>query len=229
MNDADKAFFEQLAKEAEKNPFIRIEAAANEVAEMIKRSCTDSANMVKGDLWLYLLSVLAGASCARAGASNDKRLLVENMDNPQYMQITKLGTDAGNFYIGDAINEYLFYNRYSVWNVISSIYGDMHKDAVLPDVKETVNRSIANIGKKDYRIWDNLHNPYEERPDAASTYNNIEKHLEPFGVKSDEMPAVYGIAIAQVIKKVEGIFPKTLNCLEMVLETVVYNAHMEYL
>ena len=43
------------------------------------------------------------------------------------------------------------------------------------------------------------------------------------------MPAVYGIAVAQVIKKVEGIFPKTLNCLEMVLETIVFNAHMDYL
>ena len=85
------------------------------------------------------------------------------------------------------------------------------------------------MGNKDYRVWDNIHNPYEEREDAKSTYENIEKHLEPFGVKNDEMPAVYGIAVAQVIKKVEGIFPKTLNCLEMVLETIVFNAHMDYL
>lgn len=228
MNDADKAFFEKLAKEAEKNTFIKVEAAANEVAEIMKRSCIDNKNMVKGDLWLYLLSVLAGAACARAGAANDKRLLAENMNNPQYMPITKLESDAGIFYIGDAINEYLFNNRYSVWNIISSVYCDMHKDAVLPDVKSIVSRNSANMGKKDYRLWDNLHNPYEEREGAKSTYENIENHLEPFGVRNDEMPAVYAIAAAQVIKKVEGIFPKTLNCLEMVLETVVFNAHMDY-
>ena len=206
MNDADKAFFEQLEKESQKNPFIRVEAAANEVAEMLKRSCVDKGNMVKGDLWLYLLSVLAGVSCAKTGAANDKRLLAENINN-----------------------QYLFNTPYSVWNIISSIYRDMHKDAVLPDIKSVITANSANMGNKDYRVWDNIHNPYEEREDAKSTYENIEKHLEPFGVKNDEMPAVYGIAVAQVIKKVEGIFPKTLNCLEMVLETIVFNAHMDYL
>lgn len=229
MNDADKAFFEQLEKESQKNPFIRVEAAANEVAEMLKRSCVDKGNMVKGDLWLYLLSVLAGVSCAKTGAANDKRLLAENINNPQYMAMVKLETDAGNFYIGDAINQYLFNTPYSVWNIISSIYRDMHKDAVLPDIKSVITANSANMGNKDYKVWDNIHNPYEEREDAKSTYENIEKHLEPFGVKNDEMPAVYGIAVAQVIKKVEGIFPQTLNCLEMVLETIVFNAHMDYL
>lgn len=228
MNNLEKAFFASLEKEAERNPLIKVRAAAEEVTEILKESCMKGENMIKGDLWLYYLSVLTGISCIKTAMMNVSRLTKENIDNPEYVPIIKLETDMGVFYMGDAINDYIFYNRDSVWNTLFNIYLSTHKESSVPEIKNIIYRNSANLGRKGYKVWNSLHNPYDERLEAKKIYENIEKHLEPFKLKQEQIPMVYGTALALVLNKVEGIFPKELDCLDMVLETVVFNAHMDY-
>ena len=46
-------------------------------------------------------------------------------------------------------------------------------------------------------------------------------------MKKDEYPSVFAMALGIVILKVEDIFPKNLNCLEISMQTMMFFAHMD--
>lgn len=43
-----------------------------------------------------------------------------------------------------------------------------------------------------------------------------------FNMEEKYLPAMYGVALANVMEKVSGIFLKELNCYEIMVETIVY-------
>lgn len=186
-----------------------------------------------GDVWAYTLAVLSGISCIKTGVANIGKLTKENEGNPRFIPIMKLEKEIGEdaYYVGDVINEYLFNSKYSVWNTFCNIFVNVNKHNIkdLPDVNIIVAKNSENMGKSGYKIWDNRHNPCDERLIAKETYETIKKHLEPFKVEDEYIPMMYGIALAQVVEMVAVSFPKHLNCYEMILEAMVCNAHMDYL
>lgn len=228
MNESDKVYFEKIKKEAENNPFIKVEAASKQIAEILRKSSVSKDGVIQGDLWAYMEAALTGICCGKVAALNAERLMVENASVPNYIGLMKLESETGDFYVGDAINEYLFNSNFSVCNTVAMAYSDFYKCGQMPDVRKLEKSCISNLGKKDYRLWDNLHNPYEEKIQASETYDSINNYLKPFELNDSEKVMAYGMALATVVSKVEDVFPKELNCMEMCIETVICYAHMDY-
>lgn len=54
------------------------------------------------------------------------------------------------------------------------------------------------------------------------------EHLEPFKLERIQIPTMFGLVLAEASAKAANVFPKELNCFEMMIETIVFNAHMDY-
>ena len=187
--------------------------------------CTDSQKRVNADSLLYITSVLAGISCVKASMSDIRYSdAMERFEMP----LLPVETEMGTFLVGDVINEYLANGKLSILNIFYSLYKNKQKDVVLPDIQKVVEKNSANMGKAKYRLWNDKHNPYAEKEKFSIIYDGVIKHIEPFNVDAKMMPAVFGFVLNEITGKVAGVFPENINCYEMVLETVIFNAHMAY-
>jgi hypothetical protein len=228
MTEQVKVFFEQLEEKSKDNPMLKVEFAAKEISAQIQQACLDDKKVIMGDWCLYMASVLAGISCIKSSKADIIKMRAKIDLNSNSIPLVDVDTVAGKFYVGDLINKYLVNDRFSVINVYYSLYKNRHKDIVMPDIKEVNKKNTSNMGSKEYRLWDNLHNPYEEKDKYSKIYNDLEKHIEPYKIEDNYMPTVYGFVLDEITEKVAGVFPKHLNCYEMAVETVVWNAHMDY-
>lgn len=228
MNEMEKMYFENLKKESQQKPFLKVEEASKAIAEMLRKSCLSKDGIVQVDLWVYFAASLTGICCAKMAALNANRLIVENASVSNYVAMMKLDTEIGSFYVGDAIDEYLFHGDFSACRMVGVLYSEFYKHGNMPDVNALEKKCISNLGKKEYRLWDNLHNAYEEKISAAQVYESIDTYLKPFELSDHEKVMSYAMALASVIVKAEGVFPARLNCMEMSMETVIFYAHMDY-
>lgn len=118
MTEKEKMIFKQIEEQSKDNPMIKVELAARETSIYTMGFCKDDKGRVGGDVWLYLLSTMAGISCAKISRDVAAEILLEN-NNEDKMQVplVPVETAAGKFYFGDAVNKYLFVDRFSVLNV----------------------------------------------------------------------------------------------------------------
>lgn len=226
MTEQEEKFFKQLEESARENPVVRIQAAAEYMAGFLKRAYT-SEKGTSGDMWCFMVATMAGISVAEAAKETDKEQMVINLGNPLYMPLTKVDTKMGVFWIGDSLNKYIFNSPLSVWNIVMTLYSQKHKNAKLPDLKNFIDANTKLMGDPKARVWDGKHNPYNEIKDANNTYEKLRRRLEPYKLKKDEYPSVFAMALGMVILKVEDIFPKNLNCLEISMQTMMFFAHMD--
>lgn len=225
MTREEKMFFDEIEKKSKNNPIIKIEITAEEISDYLINKCTDSQKRVNADSLLYITSVLAGISCVKASMSDIRYSdAMERFEMP----LLPVETEMGTFLVGDVINEYLANGKLSILNIFYSLYKNKQKDVVLPDIQKVVEKNSANMGKAKYRLWNDKHNPYAEKEKFSIIYDGVIKHIEPFNVDDKMMPAVFGFVLNEITGKVAGVFPENINCYEMVLETVVFNAHMAY-
>ena len=225
MTREEKMFFDEIEKKSKNNPIIKVEITAEEISDYLINKCTDSQKRVNADSLLYITSVLAGISCVKASMSDIRYSdAMERFEMP----LLPVETEMGTFLVGDVINEYLANGKLSILNIFYSLYKNKQKDVVLPDIQKVVEKNSANMGKAKYRLWNDKHNPYAEKEKFSIIYDGVIKHIEPFNVDAKMMPAVFGFVLNEITGKVAGVFPENINCYEMVLETVIFNAHMAY-
>ncbi|MBR1693195.1 MAG: hypothetical protein IJ711_10560 [Lachnospiraceae bacterium] len=226
-NDLKEGFFRFLQGKSKEDPSILTKAAAGECFQLLKKACTNEKNQIYGDMMLYYASGFAGIACLKAALDNAPKLMLSSENASEYMGLYKIETDTGIFYIGEAINEYLISRDNSVWNLAQEGFLKNHKKDTIPDIEQILSKNAKNFGNKEYRIWNNMHDPYTENKMAQTAYESYLKHLAPYKIGAERMPEVFGIVISEIISQSANIFPKELNCLEMVMETVSFYAHMD--
>ena len=160
MTKQEEIFFRQIEEKSKEEPMIKVEYAAKEIAMYIQEYCMDEERRVKGDLWLYLASVLGGISCIKASKASFINIPEKRLDDEDFMPLVEIDTKMGKFYIGDLINEYLINGQFSLINVYCVLCTNTHKDFVMPDIKAAVEKNSSNMGKEYFRIWNNFHNQY---------------------------------------------------------------------
>ena len=225
-NRIQEKFLEMLKSKSKDNPDLIIRAAMAECLPIFKKMCSNEQGQVGGDMLLYQVSRFAGIACLRAGTESAYKHMLEG--NGTMMPISKLDTEAGIFYIGDSINKYLFMDKNSIWNYIIDGMGGKIKnsDEIL---KSIIEKCAKNYGNKDFRIWNNQSNPYNNLDDLKKGYNSLLGLIKKYELKSEQIVIMYGMMLSEVIKAVKGVFPKNLNVEEMCMETVLFNAHMDLL
>lgn len=228
MTEKEKIIFKQIEEKSKSNPMVKIELAAKETAIYTMGFCKDDKGRVGGDSWLYLLSTMAGVSCAKISRDVAAEMLLESNEDKIRMPFVPIETPIGKFYFGDAVNKYLFADKFSVINVFYNVFSKKNSDVKLPDVASIVNNNAKVVGDENYRVWNNLHNPYAEKNVNNKAYEKIIEHLEPFKLERKQIPAMFGLVLAEASAKAANVFPKELNCFEMMVETIVFNAHMDY-
>lgn len=228
MTEKEKMIFKQIEERSKANPMIKVELAAKETSIYTMEFCKDDKGRVGGDAWLYLLSTLAGAACAKISRDIAVEMLLNNSEDKMQMALLPVETEMGKFYFGDAVNKYLCEDRYSVLNVFYNVYSSKHPGTKLPDIINMVKNNASVAGNKDYRVWNNMHNPYQEKDGIDKAYQKIIEHLEPLKLDKKQIPAMFGLVLAEASAKAANVFPKELNCFEMMVETIIFNAHMDY-
>ena len=226
MTEQVKMYFNQLEEKSKDNPLLRIYEASGFITRFLE-PIFKTPNGIKGDAFCYMLTTMAGISVAVTAKENSGKNMLENMGDSQYISRTKLETKSGTFWMGDSINKYLYDSPLSVWNMVISLYRKEKGKYNVPDLQLTISENAKKIGNPDVRIWDGTCNPYTEINNAKTTYENVIKKLEPYKLQTEEYPSVFAFALADIILKVEGIFPKDQNCLKMSMETMMFYAHMD--
>ncbi|MCM1500220.1 MAG: hypothetical protein NC124_17290 [Clostridium sp.] len=230
MKRNEEKFFKHLQKKAKKNPVEKSKAAAEYITNLIKKACTD-ANGINGNKWTYMLSMLTGIACSKAAnafVAEEIEALLNGGGGigTGAAALTKLETEAGDFYIGEALDQCLFLAPYSVWNMSIPIIRQQNPGISIPDIEALVAANAKVMGDKTYRIWDSTFNPYEEIRNARGTFETIGKQLEPYQLNARETMLSYTMSLTYALVSMAGIFPKGKNCVEMAMETVVFIAHM---
>lgn len=228
MTEKEKIIFKQIEEKSKSNPMVKIELAAKETAIYTMGFCKDDKGRVGGDSWLYLLSTMAGVSCAKISRDVAAEMLLEDNEDKIRMPFVSIETAAGKFYFGDAVNKYLFEDRFSVLNVFYNVFGNKNSKVKLPDIGSIVSNNAKVVGNPQYRVWNKLHNQYAEKDVNDKAYEKIIEHLEPFKLERKQIPIMFGLVLAEASAKAANVFPKELNCFEMMVETIVFNAHMDY-
>ncbi len=154
------------------------------------------------------------------------KLSLEHKDDKSYVALYNVETDNEKFYFGEAINEYLFNSKYSTLNIFYSIFRSTNSSKSLPLISKAIDAFVSSIGKGGHRVWDNCHNPYDEKEELLKIYELVLKHIEPFNVDLQYIPAIYGFVLSGIMEKVKNLFPERLNCYEMMLETIIFYSHM---
>lgn len=222
----EEKILDMLKSKSNDNPELIIKAAMAECLPIFKKMCSNENGQVGGDMLLYQVSKFAGVACLRAGMESAYKLMLE--EKSIGMPIAKLNTDAGVFYIGDAINNYLFMDENSIWNfIIEGMGGNLkNSDKILNSIIEKCAKNYGNI---NFRIWNNQVNPYNNLDDLKKGYNSILGLIKKYELKSEQIVMMYGMMLSEIIKAVKDVFPKNLNVEEMCMETVFFNAHMDLL
>lgn len=227
MRECEILFFKRLEEQSKDNPMVRIQAASDYITDILKQAFTNNKG-TRGDMWCYMLATMTGALIATTAKETEQELETANVGNSAYMPLTKVASKREIFWIGDAINKYLYNTALSVWNIVMTLYSQKHVKQNLPKLEEIIRDNAKKMGDPSVRIWNNEHNPYSEISSARKTYYNLVKKLQPYKLQIDEYPSVFAFSLANVIINVEHVFPNKLNCLEMSMETVAFYAHVDF-
>ena len=203
----EQRYFEQLEKESATNPMLRISAAAQFLQKFLEDAFTRD-DVFYGDEMCYIIASCTGVAVIKISIETEKNYndsFEQSADN-QRTPIVTVTSKMGNFFVGDTINDYLYTLRLSVWNILTSVYKQNDGGRDIPDLQYIVERNAKKIGTKEARIWNDMHNPYEEIKNAYQTCGILIDKLTPYKLKNNEVYSVFALALANTIVKVEGSF-----------------------
>lgn len=102
----------------------------------------DNQKRLRGDIWLYIASVLAGMSCLKAAVDD-----IQNSDGIVRFELSLLAieTEMGEFVVGDELNEYIVNGNFSVINVFYSLCRHNQKGVNLPVIQEMVENCYEMV------------------------------------------------------------------------------------
>lgn len=198
----------------------KTEIAAAFISDFLKR-CSNENNKVVVDYYLYLAASLTGISCAVAAK---QEFAANNINsNGTNNSLAVIETESGNFFYGDILNDLLYESNDSVWSMIC----EANKTSNLPDIQKIINDTAKKIGKKDAKVWNEQHDPYEEVNHARKAYDHICGQLKTLDISALEMKIAFSNALISIIGEVSKFFPSEVNCIELALDTICFYAHMD--
>lgn len=219
MTDLEKAYFDKLYERSKVDELVKSRAAAEYLIGLLTPAVKTSQG-INGNLFCKMLSTLTGISVANAA---------KNISSNASSEIprSKIETKAGIFWMGDDINQILFGNKYSVWNIVMSGYSEKKGKDAIPDLGLMIESNAKNIGNPEIKLWGGMASPYSDFDAAKNTYLGIISKLEPYKLSQEEYPQAFAFALMDVIMKVEATFPKDLNCAKIAIEYVMFTSHMD--
>ena len=199
----------------------KIDIATNSIINFLRQGSIDD-NKIVADYFLYTAASLAGISCAVTA----QRHYIEDKlkTNNATAVLTVITTESGDFFYGDLIDELLFVNKYSVWNMLKMAHKVDMPD--FPDIQEITTEISNKIGNKDAKVWNDLRNPYKEIEPAKQTYTLIYDSLKSLDMSITEINIAFIYALVNVINETYSFFPKEVNCIGLSLDTIIFYAHM---
>lgn len=222
MTKEEKKYFEKIDRDSQNNPMIRIKAAADYInGELLKAFNTPRG--INADGMSYILSALTGVAVADIAKQEEVAMILEGSLTSR----NRIGTDAGYFYMGETVDKYLYNSPMSAICVFEFIYTQKKGEKNLPDLNMLLSNNASEIGKPDVKVWAESKNPYQEIKPAFQTYKSFKTKLAPFKLKNAEVVAAFAMALGFAVANFESVFPKNLNCVEMVLSTAIFYSHME--
>lgn len=208
------------SKRAE-DPLIGVKLGADEILHSLLSTFSKDGKIYATEL-ILLTSGLAGYACQMSAWETVGML----GKSPNFVVFTT--TDGRNFYSGDAINNPLITNKYSVWHLAAEMYHELEPAKPLPDIDYLANETIDLVADENYKMWGQI-NPYEMLSKYKHVWDDaISKKITGFCQNPDEWPILFGFILQKTIRLViRGKMPSGQSCLEMMMRNALFTSRLD--
>ena len=217
MREDEKVFFEKLAEKRKEDPLVGVKYGSEDIFKSLMIMATDDKNVVNTHDAVLYAAGLAGYAC-QAAVMETQIIRDKKKFNEVFHLI--LGPNESKYIFGDAINDYLFGNKYSVWNLVSGTYKHMYPRISVPSPAPIIKKVTANVVNPDYKVCGEQ--PINTLLDMyALLWKNIYKKMRNYCPNPEEWPVLYGMVLQKCFASTKGILEPSL-ALNFIMEAAVF-------
>ena len=200
--EADEALFlEKLSEKRKDDPLVGVKIGSEDIYKSLMLIARDDKNVVNiHDVALYAAG-LAGYSC-QAAVMETQIIRDKKAFNEVFHLIVSPSGDK--FIFGDAINDYLFGNKHSVWNMLKGMYKYMYPKIGIPAVSPIIKKVTANIVNPDYKVCGE-HTPNALSEMYALIWKNIYPKMRNYCPNPEEWPVLYSMVLQKAFAQTKGM------------------------
>ncbi|MCH5325351.1 MAG: hypothetical protein J1E39_09055 [Eubacterium sp.] len=145
---------------------------------------------------LLYASGLAGYACHQTvKASKEPFVVLETAEHKK-------------FYMGDALNKYLYEDRYSVLAFCNGFFDNFAKGEPRPDVMDIIKKSAAEVGNKNHTIW-GAYQPRQVYAEIKNCWDGIYDNMTAAYCQSpQEWPVLFAIVLQNIMITAAQVIPK---------------------
>ncbi len=165
---------------------------------------------------LAFASGLAGHACHMAVKANNEEFIVVGGEP----------ASSKKFYLGEALNRYMYENEYSVLSFCNGFFEHCAKGEECPAIEDFVKKGVTVLYDDTYRIWGKL-DPKDVYNEITGCWNGIYENMTAVYCESpEEWPVLFAIVLQNIMVLAMEVAPaKTLY--EMALECAIYVSKMD--
>ncbi len=212
-------------KDKNKDNEVLLNTAADRLAGYLKSWVMDERGGIEANLYLKLASIFSGIACLTA-AQLDVMAGRVAANGGIGIPLMPLETDAGTFYMGDAINKYLFDGKDSVYSRLLAGIGSSDSK-YHNEIEKIIANCSSKYGDTSFRLWMGQENPYEHKDVYIKGYIKLRNFLSVHKLEEEDVPKVFARALQLIINFVKDVFPKEIDPLKLSMETIIFYSHME--
>lgn len=172
--------------------------------EMLDRLCSHAGNIIamlksvlsgKNGTDLYIVTLyaagLAGIACHEA---------VKTLGEPM---VEVSCANGKKYYMGDAVNKYLYESKYSVTGFVCAIT-QMPQSALMG----IIQRQASTMGTENFVVSGNM-DPEDLYKNIKGCWDGIKDNMTlQYCKKPEEWPVLYGIVLQNIMKEAMNVAPK---------------------
>ena len=217
--EIEKEFFAKIAEGRKDDPLIGVKLGSDDIFKSLMKIARDDKNVVNvHDVTLYAAG-LAGYACQ--ASCMEKYIVREKLQfNDKFHLIM---TARGEKYIfADCINEKLFTDKHSVWNLVSGMYKKMYPSLKVPSPAPFIKKVAESVGDPNYMVC------REQTPEAltemiALVWKNIYVKMKKYCPNSEEWPTLYAMVLQKCLVATKGMIDPKI-AMNLIAEIAVFSS-----
>lgn len=210
-------FKADIDKQREEDPLAGIRLGSEDIYKSLMAISMDGSKNVNVHNVVLYAAGLAGYACQMAVVETQ----LKNTDKSLKDVFQILGSPTGEkYYFSEYMNDYIFGNKYSVWNLLVSMFNHVYPDLEAPNPSISVKRMTANIANPEYRVVG------EQVPDILAEMFAIiwDKNYEKMCLycpNPEEWPVLYSMVLQKCLVAAKGMIEPAM-CMNFILEVVLF-------
>lgn len=213
----EKAYIASIQARRKEDPLIGVKEGSKDIFKSLMLVARDDKGVCNvHDVVLYAAG-LAGYSCQ--AAVMETQII---RDNKKFNEVFHLviSPTGDKFIFGDAINDYLFGNKHSVWNMLSRSFKKLYPGLSVPSAAPIIKKVTANIVNPDYKVVGE-HSPSELNDMYAMIWKTIYIKMRNYCPNPEEWPILYSMVLQKALAQTKGMIDPSFE-MNFICEAAVF-------